>query len=175
MVNVEKIVRIFMLLFSVMIIVCAIFEIECPHQNIKKANFIHSCNRLFKLNLAHKTPAQAKTSDTELMGAANDIRTHSSSRKIKHFLVVAHSTLRYSALYFARHRKVFTSRKGKCLKGRRKGSMKRLNALITWFHLLRNDINLRITHKFRKLQRKCSGKCRVDWWEPIDGVGRPVD
>ena len=134
MVNVEKIVRIFMLLFSVMIIVCAIFEIECPHQNIKKANFIHSCNRLFKLNLAHKTPAQAKTSDTELMGAATDIRTHSSSRKIKHFLVVAHSTLhtphstlRYSALYFARHRKVFTSRKGKCLKGRRKGSMKRLN------------------------------------------------
>ena len=76
-----------------MIIVCAIFEIECPHQNIKKANFIHSCNRLFKLNLAHKTPAQAKTSDTELMGAATDIRTHSSSRKIKHFLVVAHSTL----------------------------------------------------------------------------------
>ena len=136
MVNVEKIVRIFMLLFSVMIIVCAIFEIECPHQNIKKANFIHSCNRLFKLILAHKTPAQAKTSDTELMGAATDIRTHSSSRKIKHFLVVAHSTLRYStlrysALYFARHRKVFTSRKGKCLKGRRKGSMKRLNALIT--------------------------------------------
>ena len=51
-----------------------------PSKN-KKANFIHSCDRLFKLNLAHKTTAQAKKdrSDTQLMGPAADIKRYFTS------------------------------------------------------------------------------------------------